>query len=249
MTRKSRQPAGGRISKPQYYLNIAKEVARRSTCLRRHYGAVIVNNDQIVSTGYAGAPRRTVNCTEVGSCVRIKLGVPKGEHYEWCRAVHAEQNAVIHAARFDMIGATLYLAGVSPETGEVIEGAATVDAHVDLPTIRLPRPAFERTHLAPFRAAVAAGVDAVMTSHVRFPAYDSVPATFSSKIVRDVLQGNLAPALLGDATPEMVAQETRAILEAMRGRKGHIFNLGHGVPPNAKLENIAALVETVKNFK
>jgi len=63
------------------------------------------------------------------------------------------------------------------------------------------------------------------------------------------LQGNLAPALLGDATPEMVAQETRAVLEAMRGRKGHIFNLGHGVPPNAKLENIAALVETVRNFK
>ena len=63
------------------------------------------------------------------------------------------------------------------------------------------------------------------------------------------LQGNLAPALLSDATPEMVAQETRSILEAMRGRKGHIFNLGHGVPPNAKLENIAALVETVKNFK
>ncbi|MGO9535591.1 MAG: uroporphyrinogen decarboxylase [Limisphaerales bacterium] len=63
------------------------------------------------------------------------------------------------------------------------------------------------------------------------------------------LQGNLAPALLSDATPEIVAQETRAVLEAMRGRKGHIFNLGHGVPPNAKLENIAALVETVQNFK
>jgi uroporphyrinogen decarboxylase len=63
------------------------------------------------------------------------------------------------------------------------------------------------------------------------------------------LQGNLAPALLSDATPEVVAQETRSILEAMRGRKGHIFNLGHGVPPNAKLENIAALVETVRNFK
>jgi uroporphyrinogen decarboxylase len=63
------------------------------------------------------------------------------------------------------------------------------------------------------------------------------------------LQGNLAPALLSDVTPEIVAQETRAVLEAMRGRKGHIFNLGHGVPPNAKLENIAALVETVQKFK
>ena len=112
-----------RVSKPQYYLNIAKEVARRSTCLRRHYGAVIVNNDQIVSTGYAGAPRSTKNCTEVGSCVRIQLNIPKGEHYEWCRAVHAEQNAIIHAPRFDMLGATLYLVGVAPDTGAVISGA------------------------------------------------------------------------------------------------------------------------------
>ncbi|MFC1521337.1 cytidine/deoxycytidylate deaminase family protein [Elusimicrobiota bacterium] len=112
-----------RISKHEYYLNIAKETARRSTCLRRHYGTVVVNNDQIVSTGYAGAPRKTANCSEIGKCIRIQLGVPKGEHYEWCRAVHAEQNAIIHASRLDMIGATLYLAGVSPETGKVIEGA------------------------------------------------------------------------------------------------------------------------------
>ncbi len=113
----------GRISKPQYYLNIAQEVANRSTCLRRRYGAVIVNNDQIVSTGYAGAPRMTLNCTEIGSCIRQDLGVAPGEHYEWCRAVHAEQNAVIHAARFDMIGSTLYLAGVSSDTGELVKGA------------------------------------------------------------------------------------------------------------------------------
>ena len=118
-----RPVAPARISKTQYYLNIAQEVARRSTCLRRRYGAVIVNNDQIVSTGYAGAPRQTANCTEIGACVRIKLGVPKGEHYEWCRAVHAEQNAVIHAARFDMIGASLYLSGVSADTGKPVEGA------------------------------------------------------------------------------------------------------------------------------
>lgn len=118
-----RPVAPARISKTQYYLNIALEVSRRSTCLRRRYGAVIVNNDQIVSTGYAGAPRQTANCTEIGACVRIKLGVPKGEHYEWCRAVHAEQNAVIHAARFDMIGASLYLSGVSAETGKPVEGA------------------------------------------------------------------------------------------------------------------------------
>lgn len=111
------------MSKAQYYLNIAKEVARRSTCLRRHYGAVIVNNDQIVSTGYAGAPRKTTNCTEIGTCVRIQLNIKKGEHYEWCRAVHAEQNAIIHASRFDMIGATLYLVGVTPDNGTVIQGA------------------------------------------------------------------------------------------------------------------------------
>ena len=71
------------------------------------------------------------------------------------------------------------------------KGAATVDAHVDLPTIRLPRAAFKRTHLEPFRDAVRAGVDAVMTSHVRFPAFDSVPATFSAKIVRGLLRGEL----------------------------------------------------------
>jgi len=112
-----------RISKSQYYLNIAKEVARRSTCLRRHYGAVIVSNDQIISTGYAGAPRKTANCTEIGSCIRIKLRIRRGEHYEWCRAVHAEMNAIIHASRFDMIGATLYLVGVSPESSAVIKGA------------------------------------------------------------------------------------------------------------------------------
>ncbi len=113
-----------RVSKVDYYLNIAQEVARRSTCLRRHYGAVIVSNDQIVSTGYAGAPRQTTNCTEVGTCVRIQLGAKKGEHYEWCRSVHAEQNAVIHASRFDMMGATLYLVGTTPDDGRVIEGAA-----------------------------------------------------------------------------------------------------------------------------
>ncbi|MFA5137908.1 MAG: dCMP deaminase family protein [Elusimicrobiota bacterium] len=113
----------GRITKHEYYLNIAKEVARRSTCLRRHYGAVIVNNDQIVSTGYAGSPRGTANCSEIGTCLRIQLHAKRGEHYEWCRAVHAEQNAIIHASRFDMIGATLYLVGVSPSTSHIIKGA------------------------------------------------------------------------------------------------------------------------------
>jgi dCMP deaminase len=148
--------ASPRISKPQYYLNIAKEVARRSTCLRRQYGAVIVNNDQLVSTGYAGAPRHTKNCAEVGTCVRIQLNVPKGEHYEWCRAVHAEQNAIIHAARFDMIGATLYLVGVSPETGAVIKGAEPcrickrmiINAGIERVVIQTPNDRYEEQSVA-----------------------------------------------------------------------------------------------------
>jgi len=109
-----------RISVDQYYLNIAKEVASRSTCIRRNYGAVIVNNDQIISTGYGGSPRGTRNCIDIGICVRKELDVPKGEHYEWCRAVHAEQNAIIHASRRDTIGSKLYLVGLDYETKEIL---------------------------------------------------------------------------------------------------------------------------------
>lgn len=110
-----------RISKTEYYLNIAKAVSLRSTCLRRKYGAVIVNNDMIVSTGYNGAPRETENCCDTGECLRQKLNVPSGERYELCRSVHAEQNAIISANRNDMHGATLYLAGVESETGKLID--------------------------------------------------------------------------------------------------------------------------------
>lgn len=105
-----------RISKTDYYLEIASVVAKRSTCLRRQYGAVIVNNDEIVSTGYNGSPRSYTNCCDVGRCWRETNNVPHGERYEECLAVHAEQNAIISAARKDMIGATLYLAGF--ENGE-----------------------------------------------------------------------------------------------------------------------------------
>ena len=109
-----------RISKENYYLNIAREVAGRSTCLRRKYGAVIVNNDQIISTGYCGAPRDTKNCVDIGVCIRKQMNIKHGEHYEWCRSVHAEQNAIIHASRLEMLDSTLYLVGVDAETEKML---------------------------------------------------------------------------------------------------------------------------------
>ena len=112
-----------RPSKEQYYLSIADDVARRSTCLRRNYGAVIVNQDVIVATGYGGAPRGTIHCTEIGFCTRSILGARKGELYEYCRAVHAEQNAIVQARRLDMMGATLYLVGLDAETKKRQEDA------------------------------------------------------------------------------------------------------------------------------
>jgi dCMP deaminase len=110
-----------RISEDDYYLNIAYEVARRSTCLRRHYGAVIVRNMQIISTGYCGAPRGTVNCSDMGLCLREEKEIKRGKNYELCRAVHAEQNAIIHAPRLDMLGATLYLVGKDAASGKVLD--------------------------------------------------------------------------------------------------------------------------------
>ena len=110
-----------RISKENYYLSIAAEVARRSTCLRRQYGAVIVKNDEIVATGYNGAPRGDENCCDVGSCWRERNNIPHGEQYEKCVAVHEEQNAIISASRRDMLGSTLYLSGF--EAGRPIEDA------------------------------------------------------------------------------------------------------------------------------
>ena len=100
-----------RQSKHKYYLDIAAEVAKRSTCLRRQYGAIIVNNDEIIATGYNGAPRGEENCCDKGYCLREANYIPHGEQYEKCVAVHAEMNAIISAARKDMLGATLYLAG------------------------------------------------------------------------------------------------------------------------------------------
>ena len=109
-----------RPTKTQYYLDIARTVALRSTCLRRRFGAVIVKNDQIISTGYNGAPRQTTNCIDLGYCIRQQKNIPSGQNYELCRAVHAEMNAVIHASRLDMAGADLYLTGIEVDSGELV---------------------------------------------------------------------------------------------------------------------------------
>lgn len=100
-----------RRDKTNYYLDMADVARERSTCLRRTYGAVIVKNDTIVSTGYSGAPRGRANCIDLGFCMRNKLGIPRGERYEFCRSVHAEANAIIAASREQMLGATMYLVG------------------------------------------------------------------------------------------------------------------------------------------
>lgn len=112
-----------RVDKENYYLDIAQSVLERSTCLRRQYGAIIVRNDEIVSTGYNGAPRGRKNCMDLGRCIREELQVPSGERYELCRSVHAEANAIISAARRDILGGTLYLAGRDAKTGTLLRGA------------------------------------------------------------------------------------------------------------------------------
>ena len=109
-----------RIDKVNYYLDIAQTVSERSTCLRRHYGAIIVKNDEIISSGYNGAPRGRKNCADLNYCTREELKIPSGQRYELCRSVHAEANAIISASRSEMLGATLYMACVDPATGTLI---------------------------------------------------------------------------------------------------------------------------------
>ena len=111
-----------RESKENYYLDIAQTVAERATCLRRRFGPIIVKNDNILSTGYNGAPRGRKNCSDLGFCMREKLNIPRGERYELCRSVHSEQNAIIAAAREQMLGATLYMVCVDAQTNEVVSG-------------------------------------------------------------------------------------------------------------------------------
>lgn len=113
-----------RRDKENYYLDIAETVLERGTCIRRNYGAVIVKNDQVLSSGYVGAPRGRVNCIDNGFCIREKLGIKRGERYELCRSVHAEANAIIHSTREKMLDSTLYLVGKDAKTGEYVKDAS-----------------------------------------------------------------------------------------------------------------------------
>lgn len=112
-----------RISKINYYLDIAETVAERGTCLRRNYGAIIVKNDEIISTGFTGAPRGRANCIDLGYCTRNEMNIEHGQRYELCRSVHAEANAIISASRRDMVNATLYLTGIEYDTKNYVENA------------------------------------------------------------------------------------------------------------------------------
>ena len=113
-----------RRDKNNYYLDIAETVLERGTCLRRNYGAIIVKNDRILSTGYVGAPRNRENCCDLGYCRREQMNVPRGERYELCRSVHAEANAIINASGEEMIGASLFLVGKHSSTGDYVEKAS-----------------------------------------------------------------------------------------------------------------------------
>lgn len=112
-----------RRDKVNYYLDLADVVSKRGTCLRRHYGAVIVKNDEVISTGYVGAPRGRKNCSDLGRCIRQEMEIPRGERYELCRSVHAEANAIISAEREKMIGSTLYLSGREVATGQYVKNS------------------------------------------------------------------------------------------------------------------------------
>ena len=114
-----------RRDKINYYLDIAESVLERGTCIRRNYGAIIVKNDEIISTGYTGAPRGRKNCTDLGYCRREKMNIPRGERYELCRSVHSEANCIISASRRDMIDSTMYLVGKDAQTGELVKNATS----------------------------------------------------------------------------------------------------------------------------
>ena len=106
----------------EYFLNIAEEVGKRSTCLRRRYGAIIVKDNIIVSTGYNGSPRGEINCLDAKVCERERLNIPKGERYELCKSVHAEQNAIINGDPLKMQGATIYIVGINVADGSYASG-------------------------------------------------------------------------------------------------------------------------------
>ena len=112
-----------RTDKYNYYLDIAEVILERGTCLRKNYGSVIVKNDEIIATGYTGSPRGTVNCSDIGRCMREEMKIERGTRYELCRSVHSEANAIISASRSDMIGSSLYLVGREVKTGQYVLNA------------------------------------------------------------------------------------------------------------------------------
>ncbi len=112
-----------RIDKINYYLDMAEVALERATCLRKKWGAVIVKNDEIIATGYNGAPRGRKNCIDLNYCMREEMNIPRGERYEMCRSVHAEANAIISASRSNLIDSTLYMVGKEAATGEYVENA------------------------------------------------------------------------------------------------------------------------------
>ena len=114
-----------RRDKINYYLDIAEQVSKRGTCLRRLYGAVIVKADEVISTGYVGAPRGRKNCSDLGYCIREQRNIARRERYELCRSVHAEANAIISASRKDMLGSSMYLVGTDVKTGKYVENASS----------------------------------------------------------------------------------------------------------------------------
>ncbi len=114
-----------RRDKINYYLDIAQTITERGTCLRRNYGCIIVKNDEIISTGYTGAPRGRKNCTDLNYCYRERLAVPRGQMYEKCRSVHAEMNAIISASRRDMLGADMYIVGVNHSDKTIVQNASS----------------------------------------------------------------------------------------------------------------------------
>lgn len=114
-----------RRDKINYYLDIAQTVAERGTCLRRNYGAIIVKNDEIISTGYTGAPRGRKNCLDLNFCIRQEMNIPRGERYEMCRSVHAEANAIISASRRDMIDAEIYIVGIDAASKDIVPNSSS----------------------------------------------------------------------------------------------------------------------------
>ena len=146
-----------RVDKINYYLDIAETISERGTCLRKNFGAIIVKNDEIIATGYTGAPRGRKNCIDLGYCTKKKI-FPDVRHsgYDACRSVHAEQNAMLSASRKDMINSDLYLVGVRKDTGNYEEGASPcqmcrkliINSGIKYVYVRINKPNYEVINVA-----------------------------------------------------------------------------------------------------